>query len=400
MKTIKQIRNLKGKNVLVRVDFNVPIKRGKVLDDTRLHASLPTIEYLMKKKAKVILVTHIGRPGGKVVASLKVDLVVKRLSELLKKKVTKLETENWRLSDKKKMNLLKKIDKMRPGQVAMMENIRFSQDEKKDTGTLSQELANLVDYFVLDGFAVAHRPSASVVGVAQYVPSYAGLLLESEIKGLEKVLQKPKAPFVVVLGGAKMETKVPVMKKLVPLCDFMLIGGGVLNTYLKARGYGVGSSLIDMTFKKEALNYGKRKKVIKPVDVVVGSRDGKSYRLVALKKTPHKICKKGEEILDIGPHSINLYSQFIKEAETLVWNGAIGYFEQKPYDIGTLSVARLVAGRSKGQAYGVIGGGETLQSMDMVGMTEFVDLVSTGGGAMLEFLSGKRLPGIDVVCKK
>ncbi|PLX27294.1 phosphoglycerate kinase [Candidatus Parcubacteria bacterium] len=400
MKTIKQIRNLKGKNVLVRVDFNVPIKRGKVLDDTRLHASLPTIEYLMKKKAKVILVTHIGRPGGKVVASLKVDLVVKRLSELLKKKVTKLETENWRLSDKKKMNLLKKIDKMRPGQVALMENIRFSQDEKKDTGTLSQELANLVDYFVLDGFAVAHRPSASVVGVAQYVPSYAGLLLESEIKGLEKVLQKPKAPFVVVLGGAKMETKVPVMKKLVPLCDFMLIGGGVLNTYLKARGYGVGSSLIDMTFKKEALNYGKRKKVIKPVDVVVGSRDGKSYRLVALKKTPHKICKKGEEILDIGPHSINLYSQFIKEAETLVWNGAIGYFEQKPYDIGTLSVARLVAGRSKGQAYGVIGGGETLQSMDMVGMTEFVDLVSTGGGAMLEFLSGKRLPGIDVVCKK
>ncbi|MBT3538938.1 phosphoglycerate kinase, partial [Candidatus Parcubacteria bacterium] len=245
-----------------------------------------------------------------------------------------------------------------------------------------------------------HRPAASVSGVAKYIPSYAGLLLESEIKGLQKVLQKPKSHFVVVLGGAKMETKVPVIKKLLPLCDYMLVGGGIFNTYLKAKGYGVGSSLVDMEFKKEALNYGKKKKVIKPIDVVVGDMEGKNYRHVKLNKKPHQICKKGEFILDCGPETIQLFAKYIKLAETIVWNGALGVFEQKPYDIGTLSIARLVASRSKGKAYGVIGGGETLQSMDMVGMTEYVDLVSTGGGAMLEFLSGKILPGIKAVNEK
>jgi len=399
MTPITKSRNLKGKVVLVRVDFNVPVKKKQVLDDTRLVASLPTIEYLVEKKAKVVLITHIGRPEGKTVASLKVDPVVARLSELLKKKVKKLETGNWRLSDAKKVALVKEIDKLRPGQVAMMENIRFSRDEAKDTGTLSQELAALADLFVLDGFAVAHRASASVSGVPKYIPGYAGKLLASEIIGLTKLLHEPKTPFVAVLGGAKMETKIPVMKNLVEKADAVLIGGGIVNTYLLAKGYKVGDSLVDKEFQVDAIRYCKRKNVIKPVDVVVGTLNGKKVRVVSLKKTPHQICKKGEGIFDVGPETLRLFAKHIKEAKTLVWNGAMGYFEQKPYDVGTLTIARLVASRSKGQAYGVIGGGETLQAMEMVGMMDDIDLVSTGGGAMLEFLAGETLPGIYALQK-
>ncbi len=413
IKTIKQIRNLENKTVLVRVDFNVPMKRKKVLDNTRLLASLPTIKYLIEKKAKVILITHVGRPGGKVVAGLKVDPIVEELSKLLKKKVKKLETGSWKLNDKKKLEVLKNIEKLRGGQVAMMENIRFSSDEKKDTGTLSQELANLVDYFVLDGFAVAHRDSASVTGVAKYVPAYAGLLLESEIKGLSKVIEKPKKPFVAIIGGAKMETKIPVIKAMIKKADSILIGGGIVNTYLKAKGFKVGGSLVDKDYEKEVLKYCKSRKVVKPVDVVVGDAKGNKFRVISLpvgkgslgsfisaKATVNPLgMTTGEAILDIGPETIRLYAKYIKKGMTLVWNGAMGYFEQKPYDVGTMSIARLVATVSKGPAYGVIGGGETLQAMDLTGMDEYVDMISTGGGAMLEFLSGKELPGVKVVSR-
>jgi len=400
MNPITKARNLKGKVVLVRVDFNVPIKKKKVVDDTRLVASLPTIEYLVAKGAKVVLMTHIGRPEGKTVASLKVDPVVERVSELLKKKVKKLETVNWptfakaTAGEKFRLKIVKEIEKMRPGQVAMMENMRFSKEEAKDTGMLSQELATLGDVFVLDGFAVSHRASASVSGIPKYIKGYAGKLLATEIVGLTKVLHNPNTPFVAILGGAKMETKIPVMKHLVERADAVLIGGGIVNTYFLAKGYKVGDSLVDKEFQVDAIRYCKRKNVIKPVDVVVGTKEGKKVRVVRIKKTPHEICKKGEAIFDIGPETLLLYAKHIKEAKTLVWNGAMGYFEKKPYDVATLTVARLVASRSKGPAFGVIGGGETLQAMDMVGMTDDIDLVSTGGGAMLEFLAGKTLPGI------
>jgi phosphoglycerate kinase len=397
MRSITSARNLKGKTVLVRVDFNVPIKKKKILDDSRLHASLPTIGYLIEKKAKVVIMTHVGRPKGKIVAALKVDPVVARLSELLGKQVKKLETGNWKMSNKKKFEVVKQIDSLKPGQVAMMENTRFSPDEKKNTGTFGQDLAALADVFVLDGFAVAHRPAASVVGVASYVKSYAGKLLTQEVKGLSKVLDKPKTPFVTVLGGAKIETKIPVMKNLLKTADTILIGGGIINTYLYAKGYKIGNSLVDKDFQIQSITYCKPKKVIKPVDLLVGTFDGKNVRVVDIKKTPHEICKKNEGIYDIGPKTINLFAKYIKDAKTLVWNGAMGYFEQKPYDVGTLSIARLMASRSKGQAYGVIGGGETLQAMDMVDMADDIDLVSTGGGAMLEFLAGDTLPGISAL---
>ncbi len=397
MKLLRRQRNLKGKRVLVRVDYNVPLKKKKVVDDTRLVASVPTIDYLVEKGAKVILVSHLGRPKGEVVAAMKMEPVRKQLSALLEKEVLKLETGNWKLSDKKKLKLIEQIDNMKNGDVALMENIRFSPDEKKNTGTLSQELANLVDMFVLDGFGVAHRASASVVGVAEYVPSYAGLLVAEEVKGLDKVIRKPKSPFVVVLGGAKIETKIPVMKHMLPKADCMLLGGGLVNTYFKAKGYRIGDSLFDKDFTKEALAYCRRRKAITPVDVLVGTLDGKHHRVVDIKKKPHQICKKGEGIYDIGPKTIQLYAKYIKEAQTLVWNGAMGYFEQQPYHIGTMAIARLVASRSKGKAYGVIGGGETLQAIDIVDMRDDIDLVSTGGGAMLAYLAGEELPGLAVL---
>jgi len=269
--------------------------------------------------------------------------------------------------------------------------------EAKDITELSKKLASLGDIYVLDGFAVAHRAAASVSGVAKYLPSYAGLLLEKEITGLSKAMDKPKKPFVLILGGVKMETKIPVIKNLLPKCNYALIGAGIINTYLWAKGYKVGDSVVDKDFKKEILKYCNSKKVIKPVDVVVGTMDGKTYRHVMINKKPNQICKTGESILDCGPGTIQLYAKYIKKAETLVWNGPMGLFQTKPYEIGSFSIARLVASRAKGKAFGVIGGGETLQAMELVGMTEYVDLVSTGGGAMLEFLSGKKLPGVVAV---
>lgn len=397
IKSIKKAKNLSGKRVLVRVDFNVPIKNGKVLDGTRLLASIPTIEYLLERGAKVILVTHIGRPEGKTVAALSVTPVVKRLSELLKTNVGKIEIEEIKKKLKKLDSNQSLKSNSRSPHVVMLENIRFHPGEEKNDLTFAKELANLGDLFVLDGFAVAHRAAASVAGVAKYLPSYAGLLLEKEITGLERVTKRPKKPFTLVLGGAKMETKVPIMKYLLPKVSHILVGGGIVNTYLSARGYRVGDSLVDKKFKKIALALCKKKKVIIPLDVIVGDMKGKSYRRVLIGKKPHVICKKSEAILDVGPATIRLYAGYIKKAKTVVWNGAMGYFEQKPYHHGTLAIARLVASRSKGKAFGVIGGGETLQAMDMVGMGEYVDLISTGGGAMLEYLGGKKLPGIEAL---
>jgi len=399
VKTIKQIKNLKNKRVLLRVDFNVPIKNGRVLDDLRLRASMPTIEYLLKKGARVILVSHLGRPKG-IDKKLSLRPVAKRLRKIFNFPLAspagrfpiynQFPISNFQTAKKE-------IDKMKSGQVIMLENIRFFSGETKNDSKFSKELADLADIFVLDGFAVAHRESASVTGVTKYLPSYAGFLIEEEIKNLSKLLQKPKQPFVVVLGGAKIETKVPVLKTLLPKADFILLGGGLFNTYLGSLGYKLGKSVHNKDYFSEIKKYCKNKKVIMPVDVVVGKKDGKKNRILKMDKN-FKL-KRSELIFDIGPETIHLYAGYIKKAQTLVWNGAVGYFEQKPYDVGTLSIARLVGSRAKGKAYGVIGGGETIQTMDMVKMIDNIDFVSTGGGAMLEFLSGKELPGLKALTK-
>ena len=383
LKTLKQIKNLKDKRVLVRVDFNVPVKEGKIKDDSRIVASVPTIKYLLKNGAKVILVSHLGRPEG-IEKKLSLKIVAERLSELIKKEVCFFNLNEF-------INLIK-LPKL-----TLLENIRFYPEEEKNDKKFAKQLAEVANIFVLDGFAVAHRDAASVSGVAKYLPSYAGLLLESEVENLSQLMTKPKKPYVAVLGGAKIETKLPVLKSVLKRADFVLLGGGLVNTCLWSKGYSVGKSLIDKDFKKEALKLGKNKKIIFPVDVVVGDIKGKKYRVVNLDKKNN--IKNTEAIFDIGPATVRLYAKYIKSAQTLVWNGAMGYFEQKPYDVGTLAIARLVASRSKGKAFGVIGGGETIQTMEMVGMIDDMDFVSTGGGAMLEFLSGKKLPGLKHLTK-
>jgi len=390
---VTQIKNINGKRILVRVDFNVPIKNGKVMDDTRLTASLPTIQYLQKKKAQVIIVTHIGRPMGKMVKSLRVAPVAKRLGVLLDCHIVTLS--EWETEKGKR-----ELAKLKPGEVIMLENIRFSKGEEENNPVFAKRLASLADIFVLDGFAVSHRPSASVSGLASYLPSYSGLLLAKEIQGLNRVLKKPKPPFVLMLGGIKIEIKLPVIKNLLPIVDTLLLGGALVSTFLWAAGYGVGRSIINTKYKKEALQYAKNKKVILPVDLVVGDVKGKKYRVVLIEKKPHVICKKDEAIFDIGPETIRLYSSFIKKAKTLLWNGALGYFEQSPYDIGTSTLAWLIGTRSKGKVFGVIGGGETLQAMASIGMLQDIDFVSTGGGAMLAYLAGKKLPGIVALKKR
>lgn len=398
MKTINKLKNLSGKIVLLRVDYNVPLKKGEILDDEKIVKSLSTIRMLQAKKAKIIVVTHLGRPEGKVVSSLKIDPIAVRLGELLKQKIVKLDTKDWskNKNDKIRLDLISTVDALRPAEVAMMENIRFAGDEEDNKGTLAQELANLADIFVLDGFAVAHRADASVVGVAKYLPAYAGLLLETEIKVLTKVLKSPKKPLVSIIGGIKAETKIPVMKNLLKISNHLLIGGGIVNTYLYALGYKVGSSIVDKNYSQEILKYCKNKKVVKPLDVVVGDIKGKKYFVMDI-NDKFKITDKNLAIYDIGPKTIHEFSKIIKKANTIVWNGAMGFFEQNPYQHGTYSIARFVASRSKGKAFGVVGGGETILSLEAVKMTEYVDHVSTGGGAMLEFLSGKKLPGVKIL---
>lgn len=390
MKSISDITGLKGKRVLVRADFNVKIEDGKIKDDTKLRAMIPTIEYLQKQNAIIILLTHIGRPDGKKVSALSTKPVAEALWKLLGhevKYVNDLVGKDTRIA----------IDNAQPGDVLLLENMRFSPDEQKNTGTFAMDLAGLGDIFVQDCFAVAHRANASISGIPSHLTSYSGLLLEKEIEGLSIVTEKPKSPFCVVLGGAKIETKIPVLENLLPKADTVLLGGGLVNTCLAAMGYGIGDSLVDKNFIEEAKQYCDNKKVIMPIDLVVGEPSGRQFRTIKVQDSAHSICASGEGIFDIGPATVQMYAEHIKKAQTLVWNGAMGYFEQKPYHTGTYSIARLVATRSKGPAFGVIGGGETLQAMDDIGMNEYVDLISTGGGAMLEFLAGKELPGIVAI---
>ncbi len=396
--SIKNVKNLRGKRVLVRADFNVPIKNGQIQDDFKIIKGLATIRYLAQKGAKVVIISHLGRPTG-FDAKLSLRPIAKRIAILLGKDVPVVSGNS----------VLSGISPRAEGDIVMLENIRFLPGEEKNDRATIQMLGALADIFVLDGFGVSHRAAASVSGVAGFLPHYAGLLLSEEIEGLNRVMEHPTKPLVVVLGGAKMETKIPVLKKLLPLADYILLGGGMVNTYLWAKGRDVGCSLVDKEFKKEALLYGGKKKVIFPVDVVVGEKNGRraqvmpiDYKFPSYAKAPEdrQILNSKFGIYDIGPKTVKLYAEYLKKANTIVWNGAMGFFEQPPYQYGTYAVAQLIATRAKGNAFGVCGGGETVEVLKKLQILDDIDLVSTGGGAMLEFLSGKKLPGIEALRKK
>lgn len=396
LQKLSSLKKLANKTVLVRVDFNVPLKNGKVIDDSRIVASLPTINYLRKQKARVVLMAHLGRPKGKFDKEFSLKPVANLLGKKNKQSVKLVELGNGEVEPKKFQNVKKEIEKMKPGQVVMLENTRFLSGEESNDPNLSQILASLADLFVFDGFAVAHRAAASVSGVAKFLPTYAGLLMASEVENLSAIMQKPKRPFVAVVGGAKMETKIPVLKSLVKSADKILVGGGIVNTVLVARGYGIGDSIYEKELFGAAKNIAKNKKIILPVDLVVGDKTGNSWRVVEIGKKPLEICGKDEAIFDIGPASIALFESELSKAKSALWNGAMGWFEQAPYNEGTNAIAFALA---KSKAFTVAGGGETVEVLLAKKLDKKISFISTGGGAMLEFISGAKLPGVKILAK-
>jgi len=393
MKTIKQIEDLTNKKVLVRVDFNVAVESGRVAEDRKIKASVPTIEYLIEKGAKVILVTHLDRPGGEVDENLRVDPLADNLSEFLEVKVNKL-------NDFTGEGVRTEVDKMKKGEVIMLENIRFSSDERKNSGKLAQQLADLADVFVMDGFGITHRDHSSVSGVAEKLPAYSGLLLEREIKNLDKVLSDPPKPFCLAMGGVKVKTKLPVIEKMADRVDYILTGGGILNTYLASENIEIGSSVYEEEFTKQTQEVFQLEEMIRPLDVTVGKKGKNESRVEYLSEDKAEICTEEEMILDLGPKTIGKYQDYLEKSNTILFNGAMGLFEQEPFQLGTQAILEsIVRVSDEDNTFTVIGGGETVQSLELVEDVDKIDFISTGGGAMLHYLTGEELPGLKYLEK-
>jgi triosephosphate isomerase len=391
-KTIRDVE-LKGKKVFVRVDFNVPLdKEGHITDDSRIIASLPTINYLLDNGAKIIIASHMGRPKGKYLDELRLDPVAKRLSELLGKDVKKMDVV---LDDYVK----KAISNMKSGEIILLENIRMDKRETDNDLSFAEELASLADLFVNDAFGTAHRAHASTEGITKFIPSVAGLLMEKELAHLGKVLEKPEKPFVVIIGGAKVTDKIGIIENLLDTVDTILIGGGMANTFLLAEGNKIGKSLVEeekVALAKEILEEAKKLKVniLLPVDCVTafGLEDKEGIETCLVSQV-----KDDKMILDIGPETVKLYEKQLKNAKTVVWNGPMGVFEIDEFSKGTEGVAKSVA---NSEAFSIVGGGDSMAALKKVGLSYKITHISTGGGASLEFLEGKVLPGIEALNDK
>jgi len=382
--------NVSNRRVIVRAGFDVPLKKNEktkmweVADDNRIKGILPTLKYLVENDAKVVIISHLDRPEGWDMDKSMAP-VAKRLSEISKFDVQFLP------DDITKKDYSKLSHDLEKGKILFLENLRFYPGEKDDSKEFVDLLASFGDIYVNDAFSVAHRKDASIFGLAKKLQSFAGVSFVKEVESLKKVLHNPKQPLIVMLGGAKIDDKVDTLNQLGPKAHAILVGGGVGNTFLAALGYEMGKSLVsDVKAAKNLLRRFKGK-IFTPIDVIV-SKDLES----AYAKKPEKILP-NESAYDIGPETIKKYSAIIKQGQTLVWNGPFGMFENKKFANGSKALAQVFAARSKGKAYGVLGGGETVELMDQVKMTNFVDHVSTGGGAMLDFLAGKNLPGIEAL---
>ena len=390
-KTLRDIPVI-GKRVLVRVDFNVPLKDGVVTDDTRIRAALPTIEYLKKFGAKIILVSHLGRPKGNVVADLRLDPVAKRLEELLKAPVQKIDVAVGPEAEAAAAAL-------KEGEVLLLENIRFYPGEEKNDQKLAQDLAQLADIYVNDAFGTAHRAHSSTAKVAEFLPAVAGFLMEKELKMLGDALNEPERPFVAILGGAKVSDKITVLENLVKRVDSLIIGGGMAYTFLVAQGCSVGHSLLEedkIPVAKEIMAQAQEHhvKLLLPVDVVVAPEVSETAvsLVVAAENIPND-----QMGLDIGPKTRKLYAEAIAAARTALWNGPMGVFELAPFAAGTRAVAQALA---DARAISVVGGGDSAAAVAKFGLSEQMSHISTGGGASLEFLEGRELPGVAVLQDK
>jgi 3-phosphoglycerate kinase len=389
LRTLSQIRKLKGKRVLLRVDFNVRVgSRGEIGkdDDDRIRASIPTIRHLVDHGARVIIVSHLGRPKAKE-RSLSLLPAAKLLEEHVHVPI-RFVAESLDDGDAVEKHLVS----LKDGDIAMLENIRFYKGEEKNSVFLARRLASFADLFVDDAFSVAHRAHASNVGVTALLPSYAGFLMQQEVTQLGKVLARPKKPFIVLVGGVKIETKLPVIRNLLPLADAILVGGGMANNFFKAKGKRIGASIYSRKDVALAKSLMSNRKIKLPIDVLVADaiEEGAKVRVT----TPDDIRAK-DRVVDIGPETMRAYAKLLKSAKTIVWNGPMGVHEIRRFANGSLILARVIAARSSGRAFGVVGGGDTLPVIAKTGMGEFIDHISTGGGAMLDFLGGKPMPGIE-----
>jgi phosphoglycerate kinase len=387
-KTIRDI-DIREKKVLVREDLNVPVKNGKVLDDTRITAALPTITYLSEHKAKVIIASHMGRPGGKIDKNLSLRPVAEYLDDLLPAHVKFAEDCIGPVAEEA-------VQELEPGDVLVLENTRFHPGEKANDTKMSKSLASLADIFVNDAFGTAHRAHASNVGVTQYIPAVAGFLMEKEIKYLGSAIENPDRPFIAILGGAKVSDKIGVINNLINKVDGILIGGGMANTFFAAQGYQMGDSLLEievLDIAKQLIEKGGDKLIL-PVDVVIGDQ----FDNLANKRTIEVgDIPEGWRILDIGPKTLVRFGRTIKNAKTIVWNGPMGVFEFPNFSKGTNQLARLVA---ESEGVSIIGGGDSASAIKQTGLDDSITHISTGGGASLEMLEGSNLPGLDSLLDK
>lgn len=374
-----------NKKVLVRVDYNVPLNdKGLILDDSRIKMSLDTINYLVKNKARIILMSHLGRPKGKVVTKLKMDRVAEKLSGILKKDVMKFH-------DAVGAGMIKNANKLAPGDIMILENLRFYEEEEKDSKAFAKELASLADFYVNDAFGASHREHASVHAITRYIPSCAGLLLEKEITALSPLLENPKKPFIVLLGGAKVSDKIGVITNLLKKADRILIGGAMMFTFLKAKGISTGISKVEDSQLKLAKKLLKNKKIMLPADCIIADRFDKDARSENVKTSQIEDSWLG---MDIGSQAIKDFKKLVKEAKTIFWNGPMGVFEWKRFAKGTEEIAKAIAAS---KAMTIIGGGESVEAIKKLKLSDKISHISTGGGAALEFLEGKKLPAIKAL---
>ena len=392
IENIEQL-NLEGKRVFLRVDFNVPLNEKKeITDDTRIRAALPTINYLLKKRCKVILASHLGRPKGKIVESLRIAPVKEPLEKLLNKQVTLasdcigVEVENLSLQ-------------MKEGGLLLLENLRFHPEEEKNDREFSKKLAKLADFYVNDAFGTAHRAHSSTVGITEFLPSATGFLLRKEIDVLSKLLQNPERPFLLILGGAKVSDKVDVIKNLLDRVDTIILGGALSYTFVKAKNWEVGNSRVEydkIDLVKEILEEARKRRIElhTPLDHIIANEITSDSNYLT---TERGTIPSGWMGVDIGPRAIEEYKDCIKRAKTIFWNGPMGVFEIESFARGTMEIARAVAAAD---AYTVIGGGDSLAAVKKAGVREKIDHLSTGGGASLEFLEGRVLPGIAALQRK
>ena len=389
-KTVKDI-NVQGKRIIARCDFNVPMKDGAITDDIRIVAALPTIKYLVEQGAKVILMSHMGRPDGEPNMKYTLKPVADRLSELLGQEVLFISSPVV-VDDEVKAA----AEGLAEGQVMLLENVRFRKEETKNGADFAKELASLADIFVNDAFGTAHRAHSSTAGVADYLPAVSGFLIEKEVEFLGNAVENPKRPFVAIMGGAKVGDKIPVIENLLKKVDTLIIGGGMSYTFYKAEGLEIGTSILDKDSLELAPQLLKKAeeagvKMLLPIDVVVADDFNNDAKSAIVDKDAIPADMMG---MDIGPKTVELYKAAIAEAETIVWNGPMGVFEMENFAKGTRAIAEALA---ESKAVTVIGGGDSAAAVEQFGLADRITHISTGGGASLEFLEGKILPGVAVL---